>query len=97
LFYSLTIPSPNTVHFRTAIGREVDIVLESSSGDIVGIEVKAGASVTGDDLKGIEALKKVAKSRFKRGIVLYGGLETVPFAENIHAVPLCALWQWPVV
>ena len=84
-------------HFRTAIGREVDIVLESSSGDIVGIEVKAGASVKGDDLKGLEALKEVAKSRFKRGIVLYGGREIVPFAENVHAVPLSTLWQWSPV
>lgn len=84
-------------HFRTAIGREVDIVLEGSSGDIVGIEVKAGASVKGDDLKGLAALKEVAKSRFKRGIVLYGGQETVPFAENIHAVPLSSLWQWSYV
>jgi len=81
-------------HFRTAVGREVDIVLESPSGDLVGIEVKAGASVKGDDLKGLDALKEVARSRFHRGIVLYAGQEVVPFAENIHAVPLSALWQW---
>ena len=84
-------------HFRTAVGREVDIVLESSSGDVVGIEVKARASVKGDDLKGLEALKEVAKSRFQRGIVLYAGQEVVPFAANIHAVPLSALWQWSLV
>lgn len=81
-------------HFRTAAGGEVDIVLENSSGDIVGIEVKAGSTVRGDDLKGLSALKEVAKSRFKRGILLYAGKETVPFAENIHAVPISAMWQW---
>lgn len=77
-----------------AAGGEVDIVLENSSGDIVGIEVKAGSTVRGDDLRGLSALKEAAKSRFKRGIVFYSGQETVPFAENIHAVPLSALWQW---
>ena len=80
-------------HFRTAVGREVDIVLEIPSGDLVGIEVKAGASVKGDDVRGLQALKEVAKSRFHRGIVLYAGQEIVPFAADIHAVPLGALWQ----
>lgn len=84
-------------HFRTSVGREVDVVLEGPSGEIVGIEIKAGSSVKGEDLRGLEALKEVAKSRFKRGIILYAGHEVVPFAENIHAVPLRALWQWPLV
>jgi hypothetical protein len=82
-------------HFRTSAGREVDVVLEGPAGEVVGIEVKAAASVRGDDLKGLAALKEVAKAKFKRGIILYGGLEVVPFASNLHAVPLHALWSWP--
>jgi len=36
---------PMAYHFRTAAGREVDIVLEIPGGKVVGIEVKAAASV----------------------------------------------------
>ncbi|WP_172961918.1 hypothetical protein [Thermus scotoductus] len=31
--------------------------------------------------------------RFHRGVVLYLGRETVPFAKNLHALPLEALWR----
>jgi hypothetical protein len=31
-------------------------------------------------------------SRFHRGVVLYGGSEVIPFASNIHAMPVSALW-----
>ena len=36
-----------------------------------------------------EALGK----RFVRGVILYAGRETVPFARNMHALPISALWQ----
>jgi predicted AAA+ superfamily ATPase len=43
-------------HFRTASGQEVDFLLESDAGAIVGIEVKASATVTGHDFNGLRAL-----------------------------------------
>src|SRR5580693_9513876 len=78
-------------HFRTASGQEVDFLLEDNAGTIVGIEVKASATVTGHDFNGMHALAEIAGSRFHRGIVLYTGRETVPFAANLYAVPLDAL------
>ncbi len=84
-------------HFRSLAGAEVDLVLEKPSGEIVGIEIKAGASVKNDDLKGLKALREIGRSRFHRGIVLYAGSEIVPFDANIHAVPLPALWRWTEV
>jgi hypothetical protein len=80
-------------HFRTASGQEVDFLLEDSAGGIVGIEVKASATVTGHDFNGMRALAEIAGSRFHRGIVLYTGRETVPFAANLYAVPVDALWN----
>ncbi|HUT58236.1 MAG TPA: ATP-binding protein [Phycisphaerae bacterium] len=85
---------PGLFHFRTLPGQEVDIVLESPSGSVVGIEVKASASVRAADAKGLHALADAAGPRFVRGIVLYSGDEVVPFGKRLHAVPYGALWQW---
>ncbi len=83
---------PELFHFRTQAGREVDIVLEDRSGRIVGIEVKAGATLGTDDLKGLKALAELAGKQFHRGIVLYTGQDMLPFGSRIHALPVSALW-----
>lgn len=81
-------------HLRTHGGREVDIVLEKAGGRAVaGVEVKAGATVGPDDFKGLCAMEEALGSRFVRGVVLYTGRETVPFAPNLHAVPVDAVWR----
>jgi predicted AAA+ superfamily ATPase len=80
-------------HFRTASGQEVDFMLESDSGAIVGIEVKASATVTSHDFNGLRALSAMAGARFHRGIVLYIGTEIVPFGANLYALPVDALWN----
>ncbi|MCH8879233.1 MAG: ATP-binding protein [Planctomycetes bacterium] len=83
---------PELFHFRTQAGREVDIVLEDRSGRIVGIEVKAGATLGTNDLKGMKALAEIAGKRFHRGVVLYAGQDMIPFGSRIHAMPINALW-----
>jgi predicted AAA+ superfamily ATPase len=80
-------------HFRTSAGHEVDVVLEYEDGGLVGIEVKAGATLGRDDLRGLAALREAAGSRFRRGIVLYNGREAVPFAADMLALPVSALWR----
>jgi predicted AAA+ superfamily ATPase len=79
-------------HFRTQTGREVDIVLEDRKGRLVGIEIKSSASVDGSDFAGLRTLAEMAPDRFVRGIVLHTGAETVPFAKNMVAMPIGALW-----
>jgi predicted AAA+ superfamily ATPase len=88
-----TAVRPNFYHFRTHSGDEVDIVLEDAAGNLVGIEVKASASVGAADVKGLRAFAELAGSRFRRGVVFYLGSETVPFAKNIHAMPVESLWR----
>lgn len=83
---------PTFYHFRTAKGEEVDLILEAPSGEVVGIEVKAGATAVLDDFRGLRVLAGIAGRRFRRGIVLYMGERALPFGENLHAVPLSALW-----
>jgi predicted AAA+ superfamily ATPase len=84
---------PNFYHFRTHAGNEVDIVLEDAAGNLVGVEVKASASVGAADVKGLRALAELTGSRFRRGIVFYLGADTVPFAKNIHAMPVESIWK----
>lgn len=36
----------------------------------------------------------LAGRRFHRGLVLYRGERIVPFAPNLHAAPLSAVWAW---
>jgi uncharacterized protein len=84
---------PSLFHFRTHNGEEVDLILEDAAGRIVGIEVKASATVTAADFKGLKLLDGAAQDRFVRGIVLYTGATTVPFGRNLTALPVSALWN----
>jgi predicted AAA+ superfamily ATPase len=84
---------PNLFHFRTHNGDEVDLVLEDPSGRIVGIEVKASASVNAGNFKGLKALADATGDRFQRGIVLYAGNSAVPFGKNLWALPMPSLWE----
>lgn len=79
-------------HFRDG-DREVDFVLEKDDGSIIGIEVKSARHLTGDDLKGLHHLKELAKSRFKRGIVLHLGESIEQMAPDMWSFPIQALWQ----
>jgi predicted AAA+ superfamily ATPase len=80
-------------HFRTHTGDEVDLVLEDRAGRIVGIEVKAAATVEAGDFKGLKALAEAAGERFVRGVVVYPGKTVVPFAGNLMALPISELWS----
>ncbi len=80
-------------HLRDKDGVEVDIVLEASGHRIAGIEVKAAATVTARDFRGLQKLKVSTGERFAAGVVLYDGEATVPFGERLYAVPLRRLWE----
>jgi predicted AAA+ superfamily ATPase len=79
-------------HYRTVAGQEVDLVAEAADGRVVGIEVKAAASVGASDLRGLESLREACGKRFHRGVVLYNGSESVPFGPGLTALPISALW-----
>ncbi len=79
-------------HFRDRDGREVDVVLERDDGMIVGIEVKASATVKTGDFSGLKALAEAAGDRFAYGVVLYDSADIVPFGDRLAAAPLSCLW-----
>lgn len=80
-------------HFRTATGREVDLVLEDETGRLVGVEVKASKSVGADDFRGLQTLRDAAGDRFHRGVVLYEGSDRLPFGKSLDALPIDWLWS----
>lgn len=82
-------------HYRDKDGVEVDIVIERGARALVGVEVKAAATVTAADFRGLRKLREAAGKRFVAGVVLYDGEVSVPFDEQLHAVPLRALWETP--
>lgn len=84
---------PELFFWRTASGQEVDIVLEDRAGRVVGVEIKASATLGSNDVRGLQALASAAGKNWVRGVVLYAGTETIPFASNLHGVPFGRLWS----
>ena len=80
-------------HLRTAIGQEVDLVLEAPGQRIAGIEVKASSNVNQGDFSGLRALAETAGDKFAGGVVLYLGGQCLPFADKLWALPISVLWE----
>jgi hypothetical protein len=59
---------------------------------VVGIDVKASATVTGGDFKGLRKLAAACGDDFKLGLVLYDGERSVPFGDRLFAAPVSCLW-----
>jgi hypothetical protein len=80
-------------HLRTEQGRhEVDLLGELAGGRLVGIEVKAGASVSARDARHLVWLREELGERFAAGVVLHTGSRVYGLGERIVAAPICALW-----
>jgi len=79
-------------HFRTAAGEEVDVLLVEAGGAAVGVEIKASTTIRGEDVRGLRALRDLLGRRFRRGVLLYLGTETLPLGTDLHAVPLPRIW-----
>ena len=80
-------------HFRDKERNEVDIVMEDGQGRVVGIEVKASATVSGGDFSGLRRLATACGDRFAQGLVLYDHDRIVPFGDRMVAAPVSTLWS----
>jgi uncharacterized protein len=82
-------------HYRTKDGQEVDIVLETPAGKVVGIEIKAAASFSNGDFTGLRHLASKLGEDFVHGVVLYTGPESVRVGDEgkFSARPVSALWR----
>ncbi|MFA5590904.1 MAG: ATP-binding protein [Lysobacteraceae bacterium] len=80
-------------HYRDRDGTEVDVVIEHGTRGLAGVEVKAAATVTERDFRGLSRLRDAMGKRFTAGVVLYDGEATLGFGDRLFAVPIRALWQ----
>lgn len=80
------------LYYRDADKFEVDVVIENAAGQLVGVEVKAAATVKESDLRGLKKFSNLAGDQFKMGVLLYDGDETMPLGDGIWAAPLSSLW-----
>lgn len=80
------------MYYRDAAQVEVDVVIENAAGHVIGIEVKASATVNERDFRGLKKLADVAGEQFRYGILLYDGTETLPLGKGLWAAPLSSLW-----
>lgn len=80
-------------HFRQNNAREVDLLLERSDGKVVGIEIKARATVGPRDFKGLQLLQQALGERFAAGVVLCDREDIVPYSKQLVAAPISCLWE----
>ena len=80
-------------HYRDRDKTEVDIVIERGTRAVAGVEVKAGATVTAADFRGLRKLKAATGSRFAGGAVMYDGEMCVSHGDGLYAVPIRRLWE----
>ena len=80
-------------HLRDRDGRrEVDVIAELGGGRVVGVEIKAAASVGRSDARHLLWLGETMHERFAGGVVLHTGRDTFELGDRILAVPISALW-----
>ncbi|BFU94179.1 MAG: hypothetical protein NTNFB02_09010 [Nitrospira sp.] len=82
-------------YLRDRDGYEVDVVIERGARAVAGVEVKASATVTAADFRGLRKLKETVGKRFACGVVLYDGEMSAGLGDSMYAVPLRALWEVP--
>ena len=82
-------PDYSISQYRDSRKREIDFVVESDGGCVLGIEVKSGSAVGKGDFAHLAWFRdNIVKQRRFIGIVLYTGEHTLPFGKNLYAVPM---------
>jgi hypothetical protein len=80
----------NFYHFRNKDKVEVDIIIEQNR-RLAGIKIKAAATITQSDFKGLNKLKDACGDQFSAGVVFYNGEKILPFGERLFAIPISYL------
>jgi len=72
--------------------KDVDIILERTDGAIVGIEIKASATIRSGASRWLHELREERNDSFIAGVVIGTIPQTLPLGERLWAVPVSALW-----
>ena len=80
------------LYYRDHDQYEVDLIAENAAGQLIGIEIKAAASVGASDLRGLKRLSSIAGKSLQLGVIFYDGIQTLPLGDGFWAVPISTLW-----
>jgi hypothetical protein len=80
-------------HFRDRSGIEVDVILETPDGQVIGIEVTSATTADSSDARGLRFLADRLGSRFRLGLVLTTGPGSARLDERIWVAPVSSLWS----
>lgn len=83
-------------HFRDKHQHEVDIVMEQANNQIIGIEIKASATIKQQDFYGLIKLAEFNPTNFQYGLLFYSGEEVLSFSQKniaLYALPLSLFLQ----
>lgn len=83
-------------HYRDRDRHEIDLVIELAGGGVIAIEIKARATVQDSDFRSVRKLRQL-HSNFIAGIVLYDGVWTREFDQNLFAVPISKIFEFELV
>lgn len=84
---------PRLYHLRNYRRREIDLVAETKSGDIIAIEIKSKSTPGKDDADHIAWFRDEVGERFLAGLVLHTGPYSYSLGDRIRAVPISTLWS----
>ncbi len=83
-------------HFRDSTGREVDLVLERTGGDLVAVEIKASASPSPSQTDNLAWLRdlmdRTEPESFKAGVLLHTGSHALKLGDRLYMLPIEHLW-----
>mgnify|MGYP007051653171 CR=1 FL=1 len=76
--------STHMYHYRTRRGEEIDLILESFTGDLLAIEIKASSTFDNRSIHHIQELQKAMPHKTIIGLVLYMGNKALQVAPDIY-------------
>jgi predicted AAA+ superfamily ATPase len=83
----------DVAHWHTHDGQEVDFLIETYDGGVVGFEIKARGNAVAKDLGGLRVLRDLLGNQFRAGFVLNTGQFAGRLEDRIYTCPIDRLWR----
>ena len=80
-------------HWHTHDDKEVDFLIETYDGGVVGFEIKARGKAIADDLTGLRLLRELLGDQFRAGFILNIGKFAGRLEDRIYVLPIDRLWM----
>lgn len=80
-------------HFQDRNGAEIDLFVEDRhSGEVAGVEIKLTSTPTARHARRLAVARDRLGPRFRTGLVVHAGSQTLPLGDRMWAVPVSAVW-----